>query len=81
MGRKRVKEAVETLMAYRKATTPVGIATRTTTEQEKVSLTTIGEVSAYDIDTDALLIVGNSETFVLNGKMVTARGYKKGVGY
>jgi precorrin-3B methylase len=33
-------------MAYRKATTPVGIATRATTEQEKVGLTTIGEVSA-----------------------------------
>lgn len=81
VGNKRVKEAVEILMTYRKATTPIGIATKATSEQEKVSLTTLGEVSGYDIDTDTLLIVGNSETFVFNGKMATPRGYKEGIGY
>ena len=81
VGSKRVKEAVEILMVHRKATTPVGIATSATTRKEIVQITTLGEVSGYDIDTDTLLIVGNSETFVFNGKMVTPRGYKEGVGY
>lgn len=81
VGDKRVKEALETLMTYRKAATPVGIATNATTESEKVKITTLAEVSGYDIDTDTIVIVGNSETFVFNGKMVTPRGYKKGVGY
>lgn len=77
MGDKRVKEAIETLMTYRKATTPVDIATNATTEHERVQITTLGEVSSHDINSDTLLIVGNSETFVFNGKMVTPRGYKK----
>jgi precorrin-3B C17-methyltransferase len=81
VGDKRVKEALETLMTYRKAATPVGIVTNATTESEKVKITTLAEVSGYDIDTDTIVIVGNSETFVFNGKMVTPRGYKKGVGY
>ncbi len=78
---KRVKEAIETLITYRKATTPVGIATNATTEHERVRITTLGEVTSHDINSDALLIVGNSETPVFNRKMVTPRGYKKGVGY
>ncbi len=81
VGDKRVKEAIEALMNYKKAATPVGIVTSATTEREKVLITTLGKVSSYDIDTDTIMIVGNSETFVFNGKMVTPRGYIKGVGY
>jgi len=81
VGDKRLKEAFETLMNYRKAATPVGIVTGAVTEKEMVLITTLEEVSGYDIDTDTLVIVGNSETFVFNGKMVTPRGYIKGVGY
>jgi precorrin-3B C17-methyltransferase len=80
-GDRRVKEALEILKTYKKVTTPVGITTSATTKGERVSLTTLGEVSAHDIATDTLLIVGNSETFVFNGRMVTPRGYKRGVGY
>jgi precorrin-3B methylase len=78
---KRVKEAIETLITYRKATTPVGIATNATTEHERARITTLGDVTSHDINSDALLIVDNSETPVFNRKMVTPRGYKKGVGY
>ena len=81
VGDKRVKETIKTLMNYREATTPVGIVTSATTEQEKVLITTLGEVSSYEIDTDTILIVGNSETSVFSGKMVTPRGYIKDLGY
>ncbi len=81
VGDRRVRKAVATLMSYRKATTPVGITTSATTEQEKVRITTLGEVSGYSIDTETILIVGNSETFVSDGRMVTPRGYKRGLGY
>lgn len=81
VGDKRVRETIKNLMNYRKVATPVGIVTSATTEQEKVLITTLGEVSSYDIDTDTIVIVGNSETFVFNGKMVTPRGYIKDVGY
>ncbi|HUV56838.1 MAG TPA: hypothetical protein VMV84_06355, partial [Dehalococcoidales bacterium] len=69
------------LMTWREATTPVGIVTNATAEGEKVEITNLGELSVHDIDTEAILIIGNSETFVYDGKMVTPRVYKKGVGY
>jgi precorrin-3B C17-methyltransferase len=77
----RIKETVAILLAHRKATTPVGTVIKATTEQEKTEITTLGEISAGSIDADALVIIGNSETFVYNGKMVTPRGYQKGIGY
>ncbi|MCK5577405.1 MAG: hypothetical protein KAI14_03725, partial [Dehalococcoidales bacterium] len=76
-----IKEAVAILLTHRKATTPVGIAVKATTELERIEITTLGEISAGNIATDALVIIGNSETFVYNGKMVTPRGYHKGIGY
>jgi precorrin-3B C17-methyltransferase len=81
VGDRRLKEAFETLMKYRKATTPVGIVTGAASESERVIITTLGEVSGQDIDSDTIVIVGNSETFIFNGKMITPRGYIKGVGY
>ncbi len=50
VGDKRAKEAIEILMTYRKATTPVGIATDATTEHERVQITTLGEVTSYDVN-------------------------------
>ncbi len=81
VGDKRLKETIDILLRYREAATPVGIVTSATTEREKFLITTLGEVSGQDIDTDTIVIVGNSETFVFNGRMVTPRGYIKGVGY
>jgi len=81
LGYQRLKEAIMTLLNYREATTPVGIVTNATGEGEKVQITTLGEVSGCDIDTQSILIVGNSETFVFDAKIITPRGYKEGVGY
>ena len=80
-GDRRVKEATKTLMIYRKPTTPVGIITNATGEGERAQIITLGEVSPYHIDTETILIIGNSETFVFQGRMITPRGYKEGVGY
>jgi precorrin-3B C17-methyltransferase len=81
VGSQRINEAVAILANYRKATTAVGIVSSATTEHEQVRVTTLAKVSGDDIDTETILIVGNSETFVLNDWMVTPRGYKKGLGY
>jgi precorrin-3B C17-methyltransferase len=81
VGGRRVREAVDIMLNYRDKDTPVGIVTGATTEQQKVTITTLVEVSAGDIDTDTIIITGNSETYVFNGKMVTPRGYIKGIGY
>lgn len=81
VGSERVAEAIKILLTYREAVTPVGIITGATTKQEKVLITTLGEAPVAEIETDTIVIAGNSETYVYNGKMVTPRDYIKGVGY
>tara|TARA_B100000315_G_C14513067_1_gene557892 strand:+ start:80 stop:823 length:744 start_codon:yes stop_codon:yes gene_type:complete len=81
LGNQRIREAAKIIRAYRKATTPVGIVTNATGEAEKVQITTLEGLSCRSIDAETILIIGNSETYVLDGRIITPRGYRKGVGY
>jgi len=81
VGSKRVAEAINLLLKCRQAATPVGIVTSATTGQERVLVTTLGEVPVKEIEIDSIIIVGNSETYIYNGRMVTPRGYVEGLGY
>jgi precorrin-3B C17-methyltransferase len=81
IGSKRVAESVKILLNYGQAATPVGIVTSASTGQEKVIITTLGEVPVGEIETDTIVIIGNSETYIYNGRMITPRDYLKGVGY
>jgi precorrin-3B C17-methyltransferase len=55
--------------------TPVGIVKQAGRTGEDVKVTTLKELLNADIDMVTTIIVGNSATKVVNGKMVTARGY------
>ena len=43
--------------------------------EEKI-LTTIGDLDDSFCDMNTMVIVGNKETYVKNGVMITPRGYK-----
>ncbi len=45
-------------------------------EGEFSRITTLGEIMNEDIDMLCTVIIGNSKTYVSNGKMITPRGYK-----
>lgn len=80
-GNRRLKGAIAILMDYRKAATPVGVVTDASGEAEKVGITTLGEVLYCHIGTQTILMIGNSETYIYDGRMITPRGYRKGIGY
>lgn len=66
----------EIVMRHRKPETPVAIVRDAMREEQQVTITTLGEMLTHHIDMTTTLIVGNSQTFVYNGKMITPRGYK-----
>ena len=68
---------MDIISAHRKHNTPVGIVKDATREDEEVRVTVLGSFSShYDfIDMSTILIVGNSTTFIADGKMITPRGY------
>lgn len=78
-SKKRIKQlevAIDILLEYKSEDTPVGIVKHAMRENQEVSMTTLAELNDQDIDMFTTLIIGNSETKILNGKMVTVRGYK-----
>ncbi|MEM9520625.1 MAG: precorrin-3B C(17)-methyltransferase [Actinomycetota bacterium] len=67
--------ARETLLAHRPATTPVGIVYNATRPTQTVTTTTLDDFDPAMVDMFSIVIVGSSTTEMLNGRMVTPRGY------
>ena len=65
-------KAYEIMLKHIRPETPVGIVKQAGRAGEEVIVTTLKELLNADIDMVTTIIVGNSATKVVNGKMVTA---------
>ncbi len=77
-SKKRTEQIVrarEILLKYRDPQTPVGIVTAATRENETIVLTTLENMLECEIGMQSTVMVGNSQTYIWNEKMVTPRGY------
>lgn len=63
----------QTLLPY----TPVGIVKDAFRPEQDVSCVSLAELPEVDVRMNCILIVGNESTKILDGKMVTPRGYDK----
>lgn len=54
---------------------PVGIVRNCTREEESIEITYLSKIDYNKIDMFTILIIGNSKTYIKNGKMITPRGY------
>ena len=81
LGPSRLQEALKIIAECRPAQTPVGVLSQAATLEEKTQITTLGEVDVSALPVDTLLIIGNSQSYIRDGKMVTPRLYREGVGY
>ena len=68
-------KAYEIMAKHMRPDTPVGIVRQAGRQGEEVTVTTLKELLNAEIDMVTTIIVGNSATKVVKGKMVTARGY------
>ena len=55
--------------------TPVGYVRQAGRTDQQLTLTTLAELNPEDIDMFTVVIIGNSQTYVADGKMITPRGY------
>lgn len=72
-----IGRAREIIMAHRAPTTPVGIVTAATREQEQITITTLENLLSAEIGMQSCVIVGNSTTFHWRDFMITPRGYHR----
>ena len=77
----QINTARDILLGYRPATTPVLLGRQLTREDETITMITLAELSADDVDMFTLVSVGNSESrHIVNGErewIYTPRGYSK----
>lgn len=70
-----VEQAADILMKYRREETPVGIVRNAGRKDESSQITTLGALGDAEIDMFSIVIIGNSQTYADNGRMITPRGY------
>ena len=71
-----LNQAQQILLKHRSAETPVGIVRNAGREDQRVQITTLGDLDKADVDMFSIVIIGNSQTYVSNGRMITPRGYR-----
>ena len=71
-----LKRACEILMRHIPADTVCGAVRNIARDGESVSVMTLSELSDYPADMFTTVFVGSSRTRIIDGRMVTPRGYK-----
>ncbi len=69
-------ETAEIFLKFRSTETPVGLVRDAYRESQSVTITTLADLKDEDwVDMRTTIIIGNSQTKVSGGKMITPRGY------
>ena len=71
-----INEARDIMLKHKRKDTPVLIARNVGREGENYDITTLSEMLDYEINMFSTVIIGNSNTKVINNKIITPRGYK-----
>jgi precorrin-3B C17-methyltransferase len=72
-----IQKARSIILKHRGPDTPVGIVKASTRENETVTITDLKNMLDSEIDMQSTVIIGNSNTFAWQGRMVTPRGYDR----
>lgn len=70
----------EIFLGQRSATTPVGYVRQAGREEQVVTVTTLGEFDPEQVDMFTVVLIGNSQSYHWQGKMITPRGYYQEAG-
>ena len=65
----------EIFLQHRSPDTPVGYVRQAGRDDEVVKLTTLSAFDPEDVDMFTVIIIGNSQSYISDGKLITPRGY------
>ena len=65
----------ELFLQHRSPESPVGYVRQAGREEQAVNVTTLGTFDPEDVDMFTVIIIGNSQSYIADGKMITPRGY------
>ena len=64
----------ELFLKERSKETPVGYVRQAGREEQEIKVTTLGAFDPKDVDMFTVILIGNSQSYVADGKMITPRG-------
>lgn len=70
-----IDTAREIILKYRDIKTPAGIVRNAGRPDQTSVVTTLEDMLNCEIDMFTVVLIGNSQTYIENGKMITPRGY------
>ena len=65
----------ELFLKYRSGDTPVGYVRQAGREEQEIKVTTLGAFDPEDVDMFTVILIGNSQSYIADGKFITPRGY------
>ena len=71
-----LRRACEIILRHASADTVCGVVRNIGREGERMELMTLGQLAGYPADMFTTVFVGNSQTRIIDGRMVTPRGYR-----
>ncbi len=71
-----LQKACDIMLQNQPGTIPAGIVRNIGREGQSYELTTLAELRDKEVDMFSTVIIGNTQTEVINGRLVTPRGYK-----
>ena len=71
-----LEKACDIILRHQSAHTPAGIVRNIGRDGQDVKILTLGELRTQHLDMFCTVFIGNSQTKILNGKLVTPRGYR-----
>ena len=69
----------ELFLQERSAETPVGYVRQAGREEQTVQVTTLGQFDPEDVDMFTVILIGNSQSFIADGHIITPRGYYRDI--
>ena len=73
---RQLEETVEIFQRHRSGNTPVGIVTSASCPEQSLVVTDLDHLLGQDVNMRSLVIIGGSTAKLLDGWLVTSRGYR-----
>ncbi|MEK3936133.1 precorrin-3B C(17)-methyltransferase [Sporosarcina sp. FSL W7-1349] len=74
---RQIEETQRILLQYRSPQTPVGLVKSAYRDRQHIVITDLEHMLDHDIGMLTTVIIGNSTTFLYDGKIITPRGYQR----
>ena len=65
----------ELFLKYRSGNTPIGYVRQAGRDEQEIKVTTLEKFDPEDVDMFTVILIGNSQSYVTEGKFITPRGY------